>query len=180
MNIFKSKVKEMKKTKEIAKEVKIEYIKIGNLTILGKKFELKVGYKNVRSAELDIENGQIIVILPLKFKNKEINKIINLILTKMYEKIAQKEIEEIMEKIRIKLKFAPEDYKIAVIKNTMAKCTKEREIIINPYIVKYDRETVEYMILHEYCHLKYRTHSKGFWELIKKAMPEYERYNLAA
>ena len=89
-------------------------------------------------------------------------------------------IEEIMEKIRIKLKFAPEDYKIQVMKNTMAKCTQDNQIIINPYIVKYDKETVEYMILHEYCHLKYKTHSKGFWELIKKAMPQYEKYELAA
>lgn len=173
MNIFKSRVKEMNK-------VKIEYIKIGNLSILGEKFELRVGYKNIKTAELNFENNQIKIILPLKYKNKDISKVINIVLSKMYEKIAQKEIEEIMEKIRIKLKFAPEDYKIQIMKNTMAKCTQDKQILINPYIVKYNRETVEYMILHEYCHLKYKTHSKGFWQLIKKAMPEYEKYDLAA
>lgn len=173
MNIFKSRVKEMNK-------VKVEYIKIGNLSILGEKFELKVGYKNIKTAELNFENKQIKIILPLKYKNKDIIKVINIVLNKMYEKIAQKEIELIMEKIRTKLKFAPEDYKIQIMKNTMAKCTQDRQIIVNPYIIKYDRETVEYMILHEYCHLKYKTHSKGFWELIKKAMPKYEKYDLVA
>lgn len=173
MNIFKSRVKEMNK-------VKVEYIKIGNLSILGEKFELKVGYKNIKTAELNFDNNQIKVILPLKYKNKDISKVINIVLNKMYEKIAQKETEEIMEKIRTKLKFAPEDYKIQVMKNTMAKCTQDRQILVNPYILKYDRETVEYMILHEYCHLKYKTHSKGFWELIKKAMPKYEKYDLVA
>lgn len=173
MNIFKSKVKEMNK-------VKVEYIKIGNLSILGERFELKVGYKNIKTAELNFENNQIKIILPLKYKNKDIGKVINIVLNKMYEKIAQKETEEIMEKIRTKLKFAPEDYKMQIMKNGMAKCTQDKQILINPYIVKFNRETVEYMILHEYCHLKYKTHSKGFWQLIKKAMPQYERYDLVA
>ena len=49
--------------------------------------------------------------------SKDIKKILNVILNKMYEQIAKKEVETIMEKIRSKLKFAPEDYKIAFIKN---------------------------------------------------------------
>ena len=173
MNIFKSRVKEIN-------IVKVEYVKIGRVAILGNKFDLKVGYKNIKTVELNFESNQVKIILPLKYKNNEINKTVNVVLNKMYEKIAQKEIEAIMERIRIKLKFAPEDYKIAKMKKFMAKCTKDKEIIVNPYIVKYDRETIEYRILHEYCHLKYKTHSKGFWELIKKSMPHYEKYDLVA
>ena len=170
MNIFRTMVKENKK----------EYIKVSEVTILGQKCELKVAYKNVKTAEVNFEYREIKVALPLKYKNKDITKILNVILNKMYEQIAKKEVEAIMEKIRSKLKFAPEDYQIAFIKNTMAKCNNSREIIVNPYIMRYDIATVEYIILHEYCHLKYKTHSKGFWELIKKAMPQYERYEYAA
>ncbi len=173
MSIFKSRMKEVSK-------VKVEYIKLGYLFILGEKFELKVGHKNVKTVDLNFENGQVKIVLPTKYKNKDMHKIVNLVLNKMYVEIAQKEIEGIMEKIRIKLKFAPEDYKIQIIKKSMVKCTQDRELIINPYIVKYNKETVEYMILHEYCHLKYKTHSKGFWELIKKAMPQYAKYDLVA
>ena len=170
MNIFRTKVKELR----------IIYTKVTDITILGQKFELKVGYKNVKVTELNFENNEVKVILPIKFKNKDIRKILNIILNKMYEQIAKKEVETIMEKIRSKLKFAPEDYKIAFIKNAMAKCNSSKEIVVNPYIMRYDLQTVEYLILHEYCHLKYKTHSKGFWELIKKAMPKYERYEYAA
>lgn len=170
MNIFGTKVKEMKAV----------YTKVADITILGQKFELKVAYKNVKVTELNFENREVKIVLPIKFKNKDIKKILNTILNKMYEQIAKNEVEAIMEKIRSKLKFAPEDYKIAFIKNSMAKCNTQREIIINPYIMRYDIATVEYIILHEYCHLKYKTHSKGFWELIKKAMPKYERFEYAA
>jgi len=170
MNIFKTKVKQMKSI----------YTKVTDITILGKIFELKVAYKNIKVTELNFENREVKVVLPLKYKNKDIRKILNTILNKMYEQIAKNEVEAIMEKIRSKLKFAPEDYKIAVMKNTMAKCNSAREIVVNPHIMKYDRATVEYIILHEYCHLKYKTHSKGFWELIRKAMPQYERFEYAA
>lgn len=170
MNIFRTKVK----------EVKTVYTRVTEITILGQKFDLKVAYKNVTVTELNFENSEVKVILPLKFRNKDIRKILNIILNKMYEQIAKNKIEVIMEKIRSKLKFAPEDYKIAVMKKSMAKCNNSKEIIVNPYIMRYDLQTVEYIILHEYCHLKYKTHSKGFWELIRKAMPQYEKYECAA
>lgn len=170
MNIFRTKVK----------EVKTIYTKVKDIYILGQIFDLKVAYKNVKVTELNFGKREVKIVLPLKYRNKDIRKVINIILNKMYEQIAKNEVEAIMEKIRSKLKFAPEDYKIAFIKNTMAKCNTSKEIIINPYIMKYDMQTVEYMILHEYCHIKYKTHSKGFWELIRKAMPQYERYEYAA
>ena len=170
MNIFRTKVREMKAV----------YKKVTEITILGQKFELQVAYKNIKVTELNFGNKEVKVLLPLKFKNKDIGKILNIILDKMYEQIAKNETEAIMEKIRTKLKFAPEDYKIAFIKNTMAKCNNQKEIVINPYIMRYDLPTVEYIILHEQSPLKYKTHSKGFWELIKKAMPKYEEFAYAA
>lgn len=175
MSIFGIKVKENKKTNRIEKQ----YIKVGNIEILGQWFELKIDYKNINIPEANFNNKDINLILPLKYKNKDIKNIINVVIYKIYEKVANEEAEIIMEKIRAKLKFAPEDYKICLLKNEMAKCI-DKEIIINPYIMKYDRETIKYIILHEYCHLKYKTHSKGFWGLVKRVMPEYERYEIAA
>ena len=72
--------------------------------------------------------------------------------------------------------LAPEDYKLVRNKNVLAKCLDNRTIIINPDIMQYSKETIEYVILHEFCHLKYKTHAKGFYELIKKHMPDYIKY----
>ena len=57
--------------------------------------------------------------------------------------------------------------------------TEEKKIVISPDIVKYDRRTIEYIVLHEFCHLKYKTHSKGFWQMIKTYMPNYEKYKMS-
>ena len=63
------------------------------------------------------------------------------------------------------------------INNKIADCiTDERVIIINPDIVKYDKETIEYILIHQLCHLKYKTHSKGFFELLNKYITNYNEY----
>ena len=54
---------------------------------------------------------------------------------------------------------------------------QEKElIIINPDIVKYNRETIDYIVLHQFCHLKYKTHSKKFNELIEENIKDYKKY----
>ena len=42
--------------------------------------------------------------------------------------------------------------------------------------IKYSKEFLRYTVLHEFCHLKYKTHSKKFWEMVERYMPYYEEY----
>jgi len=93
----------------------------------------------------------------------------------MYTKIAENEIENIMEKARHIFGFAPEDYEIKKIASTLASCDKDTQsILVNPYIVMYSKEIVEYVVFHQFCHLKYKTHSKKFYDMLKQYVPNYE------
>ena len=83
-----------------------------------------------------------------------------------------------MEKIRKTLGFAPEEYVIKRIENKVADCdTETKTIIINPDIFKYDRETIEYILIHQFCHLKYKTHSKKFNDIINNNIKNTVKYN---
>ena len=87
------------------------------------------------------------------------------------------EIEKIMEKVRIETGLAPEDYETKRINKSLANCNVENSFItINPDIVAYDEKTIEYVILHEFCHLKYKIRTKNFWKMIGTYMPNYEQY----
>ena len=92
---------------------------------------------------------------------------------KMYEKLAEKEIERAMEKTRILTNIAPEDYKIVKMEKILAKC-KEQNITISPEVAMFSRETIDYIVLHEFCHLKYKNHTKSFYNMLKTYMPNYE------
>ena len=143
--------------------------------VLGTDYKVKIIYKNVKCAELDVEDKLIKISLPSKYKKANNEKILDIAIDKMYEQIAKVEVERAMEKTRILLGFAPEDYEIKKIKNALGKC-EDKKITINPEIVKYDRNVIDYIVLHQYCHLKYKTHSKGFMNMLKEYEPNFEKY----
>ena len=39
-------------------------------------------------------------------------------------------------------------------------------------------EVLDYVVVHELCHLKEMNHSKAFWNEVEKVMPEYETHKL--
>ena len=141
--------------------------------VLGIDYKVKIIYKNIRITELDVDDKTIKISLPNKYKKIANKEILDLAIEKMYEQIANVEIERAMEKTRIMLGFAPEEYEIAKI-DTLGAC-KNKKITINPEVVKYGRKVIDYVVLHQYCHLKYKTHSKGFYNLLEKYEPNYKK-----
>ena len=143
--------------------------------VLGTDYKVKMIYRNIKFAELDVEDKIIKISLPNKYKKANNERILDIAIDKMYEQIAKVEIERAMEKTRILLGFAPEDYEIKKISDLLGKC-EENKITINPEIVKYDRGVIDYIVLHEYCHLKYKSHCKSFEKMIEKYEPNYKKY----
>lgn len=156
------------------KKILEEYTKLKTVKVLGQNYNLAIKYKNAKVPNLSIENTEILVTLPTRYKKINNDQIIKMLIEKMYEMIAKKEIERIMERTRIIMQIAPENYEIIRIENTIAKCI-DRNIIINPDIAKYSRETIEYIIIHEFCHLKYKNHTKSFYNMLQTYMPNYEK-----
>lgn len=33
---------------------------------------------------------------------------------------------------------------------------------------------IDYVIVHELCHMKHKNHSKAFWKEVQKVLPDYE------
>ena len=157
---------------ENIEQIKKENLKQRIVKILGKNYELKVNFKNIKRPELNLEKDKVIVNFPVQYKRRDINNVLKIVMRKMYLTISENKIEQIMEKTRIKLGFAPEDYEIKIIDNMYATCVDMKKIIINPEIMKLNEKYIEYIIMHQFCHLKYKTHSKGFEKIISKNFDE--------
>ena len=147
-----------------------------SVKIFGKNYDIQVNYEKIKTPELNLkENYKIQIILPIKYRKVGNEQVLKMSIEKMYEQIAENEIEDIMEKTRKTLGFAPEDYEVKVINGKIAKC-EDGKITINPELMKYKRKTIEYIVAHEFCHLKYKSHGKRFYQLIEKYIPDYKRY----
>lgn len=143
--------------------------------IFGLNYSVNIFYLRINSPELNLEKNCINIHLPITYRKKDNQELINIILLKMYTKIAENEIENIMEKARHEFDFAPEDYEIKKLSGALATCNKDLQtFIINPYIVRYSKDIIEYIIFHEFCHLKFKNHTKSFYDMLKKYKPNYE------
>ena len=163
-------------TKKINLKITIEEtVERHPVPVLGTDYKVKIIYKNIKIAELDVEDKIIKISLPNKYKKANKERILDIAIDKMYEQIAKVEVERAMEKTRILLGFAPEDYEIRKMSEELGRC-EENKITINPEIVKYDREVIDYIVLHEYCHLKYKSHCKSFIKMLEKYDPDYKKY----
>lgn len=149
---------------------------IQSVKIFGKNYDVQVEYKNIKAPELNLrENYKIEIILPVKYKKVGNEQILKMSIEKMYEQIANTEIEDIMEKTRKMLGIAPEDYEIRKMEKTLGKC-EDGKITIAPELMQYKREVIEYVVAHEFCHLKYKTHGKRFYQIIEKYISDYKKY----
>ena len=56
-------------------------------------------------------------------------------------------------------------------------CKQLAEMLeISPRMVRLYKDEIEYILLHQFCHLKFKTHSKKFYELISKYNKNFEEY----
>lgn len=54
-------------------------------------------------------------------------------------------------------------------------CSKKGNLNFNYRIIFLSETLMDYVIIHELCHLKEFNHSQNFWNLVAQAMPEYKK-----
>jgi predicted metal-dependent hydrolase len=55
-------------------------------------------------------------------------------------------------------------------------CTPKGKIILNPELIKAPKGCIEYVIVHELCHLIHHDHTQKFMDLQTKEMKDWERW----
>ncbi len=146
------------------------------IPIWGEEFVVDIYFQNRKKLNIIMRENHMKIALPNKYKKVSKDELMKVLVEKIYKVLAKQMMEQTMEKTRILLGFAPENYEVEYMENTLGKCTQDKTIVINPELMKYSPEIIEYLVLHEFCHLSYKTHTKGFYEMIKKFEPHYEEY----
>lgn len=61
-------------------------------------------------------------------------------------------------------------------KSRWGSCSAKRNLNFNWKLIMAPPEALEYVVIHELCHLIEFNHSPRFWNLVKQQMPEYESW----
>jgi predicted metal-dependent hydrolase len=60
------------------------------------------------------------------------------------------------------------------LKSRWASLTRRGSISFNMHIIKAPQDVIDYIVLHEVCHLKIKGHSHHYWALVYKYVPNYQ------
>jgi predicted metal-dependent hydrolase len=53
-------------------------------------------------------------------------------------------------------------------------CAKSGRITLNTELIKAPISSIDYVIIHELCHLKYKNHSREFYRLLTRLLPDWQ------
>lgn len=82
--------------------------------------------------------------------------------------------------LRARLLGAEHDFPMVKIstrwcKSRWGSCSRSGNISLNSALIMALPAVIDYVIIHEYCHLKHRNHALPFWQSVEHILPDYRQ-----
>lgn len=94
--------------------------------------------------------------------------------TKFINDLTVTEITRSMQKMSAATGLVPNKVTIKPLTASWGRCISNRHISINSKLIVFRRECIDYVCLHELCHLVHMDHSKDFWTMVEKFCPDWK------
>jgi len=149
-----------------------QYISGESHYYLGKQYMLKVIVAPSDAQGVKMLRGKLEVTL----RHKSAEKVLQL-LTDWYKARARevfaKRLNAMLEQALWVSASPP--LRILTMQTQWGSCSPNGRVTLNPNLVKAPRECIDYVILHELCHLAEHNHSERFYRLMGQVMPDWEK-----
>lgn len=139
---------------------------------LGRQYHLKVEQSNVEAVKLKGKFIEVAVIDRSRVKQ---------LLSEWYLQNAKRKFYSIAQpliEIFKKYKVEPTSIVLREMPTRWGSCTPRGKIILNPELIKSPKACIEYVIIHELCHLIHHDHTQKFIDLQTKEMPDWEKWKM--
>jgi predicted metal-dependent hydrolase len=144
------------------------------LPYLGKNYRVKIN-KNQHKNKIRFVDSEFVADITASNISEEsklqIKRLYEEWLLRMAQKILKRKVETYAQRVGVNIQ------KISVknsLKSRWASLTKNDSINFNMHLAKAPQDVIDYIVLHEICHLKIRGHSHHYWALLYRYMSNYQ------
>lgn len=88
--------------------------------------------------------------------------------------LCEDRIRQAFDKYSPVLGLYPEKITIKKMTSRWGSCSSSGNISMNLNLICFDQRCIDYVAVHELCHLKHMNHSKEFWGLVSTCIPDYK------
>lgn len=152
-----------------------QFVSGEKILYLGKEYILQVVEKDSGRSDVIVQEGTVIVYISSRLSDESRKQTIKEALIKWYKQHFSEIVKERLENYSLQLKAAPIKVVIKNQKTMWGSCSKKGNINLNWKLVMAPVEIIDYVIVHELCHLKVMNHSKDFWNLVASVLPNCEK-----
>lgn len=160
------------KKKFLSQQREPEYLYITNEShyFFGQRFLLKVTQSDKKSKVILHHNKIEIIVQDANDKELVKKK-----LYQWYRKQLRVFLLEKIEYYKVKMNVYPENFGIRKVKTKWGSCNDTSKTLwFNIELAKKPKECIEYIVVHEFVHLKERSHNKNFILLMNKYYPNWQ------
>lgn len=137
---------------------------------LGEPYKLKI----VRDVgpEICLKDGLMILQIPEAPDRIKIKSF----LKHWYISKATELLEQRIKIYSLSIGVSPKKLAVREQKTRWGSCSTKGNINLNWKLIMSPLQVIDYVVVHELCHMKEMNHSRKFWELVECIMPDYKVY----
>jgi predicted metal-dependent hydrolase len=145
-----------------------QYVSGEAFSYLGRNYRLKVNEGELTPIKLS--QGRLTMSAP---KVASESKLIKYALTSWFRRRAELKLREKIIRYSPIVGVETNGYKVKDFQSRWGSCTPSGRVDFNWKIIMAPNRVVDYVVVHELCHLKQHDHSPQYWKLVESIMPDY-------
>jgi predicted metal-dependent hydrolase len=102
------------------------------------------------------------------------NEAIQQALRRFYYQQCKAFVEKSISSYQSHFKTKPRSIRISDSKSTWGTCDSNQRLTFNWRLAMAPSEVIDYVVVHEMCHMVHLNHDRSFWRLVGKLMPDYK------
>lgn len=147
-----------------------EFVNGESFQYLGKNYRLKV----IQGAEAGVKLNRGYIEVTTKKSVKAADKMIREQLINWYMDLAIVRFKEKTFKYAKQLGVIPKSIAVRDYKSRWGSCSVKGDISFNWRVILAPQQIVDYVVVHELCHMIEHNHSPNYWRLVNKVMPNHQ------
>jgi predicted metal-dependent hydrolase len=155
----------------------LTFINGAQLTYQGKQYVLTVIPSKLKRIKVELRET-IIIHFPITMPLTQADDLIKQAVVNWLKRQAKALVADIVAKHAQKKRLIPRSITIKTQKSRWGSCGIRNDININWLLMLSPVDVLEYVVVHELCHIQVKNHSKHFWSLVAEHLPDYQQRRL--